>query len=459
MSISPKPFISPPPVFAPKVVLQPLPALRLEGRAARTHSDRQMRALIASIRQFGFVAPLLVDETGLVLAGRARLAAAQQIGLTEVPTLRLDHLSPAEKRAYVLADNRIAELAGWSKEILALELKELSLLDADFDLEITGFSALEIEALTFDDPGEPEQAPSIADGPAITQPGQIWRLGPHRLLCGDSTRPQSYQSVMAGDAADAVFTDPPYNVAINGHVRTRPGSREFVMAAGELSIDQFTAFLSHALAGIASVTRDGGVAYICMDWHHLRELEAARAAASLEMINLCVWDTGAGGMGSFYRSQHELVFVLRKGRTAHRNNIELGRHGRNRTNLWAYAGANMSAEGRAELARHPTPKPVALVADALLDCTARGEIVLDPFCGGGATLIAAERTGRIARAIELDPLYVDAIVRRWQDETSQTALCAATGARFGETVAIDRAPRSVTVRARRRPQQAEAAHV
>lgn len=445
-----------PPALDLKVVRQPISALRLEGRAARTHSDKQTRALVASIRRFGFITPVLVDELGVVLAGRARLVAAQQVGLTEVPTLRLDHLSPAEKRAYVLADNRIAELAGWSKEILALELKELSLLDADFELEITGFSALEIEALTIDTGDEPEQAPVIADGPAITRPGQIWQLGPHRLLCGDSTLLQSCQAVMAGGLADAVFTDPPYNVAINGHVRTRPGSREFVMAAGEMSVDQFTAFLTKALAGIASVIKDGGVAYICMDWRHLRELDAAREANALELINLCVWDKGTGGMGSFYRSQHELVFVTRKGKTAHRNNVELGRHGRNRSNVWNYPGANMSAEGRAELQRHPTPKPVALVSDALLDCTARSEIVLDPFCGGGATLIAAERTGRIARAIELDPLYVDAIVRRWQDETGQTATCAASSRPFGHVDSTDNT--TISVR-RRRPLLTETADV
>lgn len=226
-----------PPALDLKVVRQSISALRLEGRAARTHSDKQMRALVASIRQFGFITPILVDEANIVLAGRARLAAAQQAGLTEVPTLRLDHLSPAEKRAYVLADNRIAELAGWSKEILALELKELSLLDADFELEITGFSTLEIEALTIDTGDEREQAPAIVDGPAITQPGQIWQLGAHRLLCGDSTRLQSYEALMAGGLADAVFTDPPYNVAINGHVRTRPGSHLEPLRRSMISVD------------------------------------------------------------------------------------------------------------------------------------------------------------------------------------------------------------------------------
>ncbi|HRO03452.1 MAG TPA: ParB N-terminal domain-containing protein, partial [Terricaulis sp.] len=219
-----------PPTLDLKVVRQPIAAFRLEGRAARTHSDKQMRALIASVRQFGFVTPILIDEAGAVLAGRARLEAARQVGLTEVPTLRLDHLSAAEKRAYVLADNRIAELAGWSKDILALELQELSTLDLGFDLEITGFSTLEIEALTFVEDAEAEEAPAIAEGPAVSQPGHIWSLGKHRLLCGDSTLPSSYQALMAGALADAVFTDPPYNVAINGHVRTRPGSREFVMA-------------------------------------------------------------------------------------------------------------------------------------------------------------------------------------------------------------------------------------
>lgn len=448
-----------PPALDLKVVRQPISALRLEGRAARSHSDKQMRALVASIRQFGFITPVLIDEAGVVLAGRGRLAAAQQVGLADVPTLRLDHLSSAEKRAYVLADNRIAELAGWSKDILALELKELSLLDADFELEITGFSTLEIEALTIDI-GAEDEAPTIAEGPPITQPGQIWQLGSHRLLCGDAMLQQSYRAVMAGDTADAVFTDPPYNVAINGHVRTRPGSREFIMAAGEMSVSQFTAFLSNALAGMASVTKDGGVMFACMDWRHLGELDAARMASTLDLINVCVWDKGTGGMGSFYRSQHELVFVMRKGRTAHRNNVELGRHGRNRSNVWNYPGANMSAEGRTELSRHPTPKPIALVADALLDCTARGEIVLDPFCGGGATIIAAQRTGRVARAIELDPLYVDAIVRRWQDETGEAAVCAITGLHFGAaaTPSLDQ-PLSVSIRSRRRPQVAEADNV
>jgi DNA modification methylase len=270
----------------------------------------------------------------------------------------------------------------------------------------------------------------------ITQPGDLWLLGKHRVLCGNALHEAFYRELLASKRASAVFSDPPYNVKIDGHA-TGNGStrhREFAMASGEMSEVEFVSFLNNSLRLLAKYSAASSVHYLCMDWRHFGELLAAGRQHYDEFLNLCVWVKDNGGMGSFYRSQHELVLVFRKGRN-HRNNIQLGQFGRNRTNVWRYPGIHsLSKEGSEGnlLELHPTVKPVAMVADAILDCTARGEIVLDAFLGSGTTLMAAERVGRICHGLEIDPLYVDVAIRRWQKFTGDSAVHAAMGKQFEE---------------------------
>ncbi len=401
--------------------------IRQNSRNARTHSPRQISRIAESIRAFGFTNPVLIDENGVLIAGHGRLAAAIKLGLGHVPAIRISHLGDTEKRALMLADNKIALNAGWDLEILANELADLSMMELSFDVELTGFEVGEIDIVISEGADKSsEDADLVAlpdpDAPAVTNLGDLWALGNHRILCGDARCSADMERLMGRKLADAGFTDPPYNVKINGHVsgggRTR--HREFAQASGEMSRREFTAFLSETLGHGTRYSRSGAVWFVCMDWRHMAELLAAGEVAFDRLLNLCVWAKTNGGMGSLYRSRHELVFVFRNGAKPHRNNVQLGRFGRNRTNVWEYAGVNTFREGRMEeLAAHPTAKPVAMVKDALLDVTKRGDVVLDPFLGAGATLIAAERSGRIVRGMEIDPAYVDIVLRRWRKETGE----------------------------------------
>ena len=419
--------------------------LRPYPRNARTHSRKQVKQIAASIDRFGFTNPILVSDDGEIIAGHGRVEAAKVLGRKTVPTLALSHLSEAERRAYVLADNKLALNAGWDKEILAIELQ--ALVDLEFDVEITGFSLAEID-LVLDEAGEadpggtdaPEDAVPMLSGEPVTRMGDLWQLGRHRLLCGDTRNSTDLDRLMDGGSADLVFTDPPYNVAIDGNV-CGLGSvkhREFAFASGEMSQGQFTAFLTETLGNMARVMRDGAIAFVCMDWRHMGELLSAGEASFTELKNLVVWNKSNGGMGAFYRSKHELIFVFKQGTGEHTNSFGLGDTGRYRTNVWDYAGiSSIGANRSEELAMHPTVKPVALIADAIRDCSRRGEIVLDGFGGSGSTLIAAEKTGRVARLIEYDPLYCDTIVRRWERYTGKCATLEGTGQSF-EEVADDR---------------------
>ncbi|MCO6384924.1 DNA methyltransferase [Oceanicola sp. 502str15] len=396
-------------------------------RNARTHSPSQIEQIAASIERFGFTNPVLIDEKGVIIAGHGRLAAALQLGLDQVPTIRIGYLNEPEKRALMLADNKIALNAGWDEAQLAAELSDLASFDLDFDLTITGFEVAEIDMII--DPGTADVAATPEEAPlpdplaaAVAVAGDLWALGDHRILCGDARNPDAYARLMEGRVADACFTDPPYNVPIKGHVSGKGKVQhvEFAEACGEMSSAEFERFLAEALGLVARHSKSGAVCFACMDWRHLREIQDAGKAAFGQMLNLCVWAKTNGGMGSLYRSQHELVFVFRKGRASHRNNVQLGRYGRNRTNLWTYPGVNTFRKDRmAELTAHPTAKPVAMVQDAIRDVTARKEVVLDPFLGAGATVIAAERSGRVAYGMEIDPGYVDVILRRWRAETGQ----------------------------------------
>jgi DNA modification methylase len=421
-----------------QVVSRQINDLRPYANNARNHGKKQIAKLAASIRQFGFTNPILVDADGRVLAGHGRLTAAREVGMTEVPTICLDHLSDAEKRAYLLADNRLAELAGWDRELLVEELTELSKIDLGFDIDLTGFETGEID-LMIDGAAAPaktdraDQVVTVDDGPAVSRVGDLWLLGSHRLLCADALKPGSYERLLDGERAQVVFTDPPYNVRIRGNVgglgQVQHG--EFVMASGEMSEAEFTAFLTSVLSNLARFSQDGAIHFVCIDWRHLLEVTTAGRSAYASLKNVCIWAKDNGGMGSFYRAQHEFVFVFKNGTAPHINNFGLGEKGRYRTNLWSYAGVNTFRPGRHdELGMHPTVKPVALVADAIRDCSKRGGIVLDAFSGSGTTLIAAERTGRAGAALELDPKYVDVAVRRWQRFTGKNAKLAGLGETF-----------------------------
>ncbi|UPK38630.1 ParB N-terminal domain-containing protein [Bradyrhizobium sp. 186] len=396
---------------------------------ARTHSAKQIKQIAQSIERFGFNNPVLIDDDGMVIAGHGRLEAAKLLKMTTVPCVRLSHLSKDEQRAYILADNRLAEKAGWDNEILAIELKQLA--ELGFDVDLTGFEPAEVDLIiegVGDESDQPEnRIPERSESDAVSRPGDTWRLGKHILVCGDATDPHAYDLLIGDESADFIFTDPPYNVRIDGNVTNISGAstikhREFAMASGEMSEAEFTTFLARSFELLCRYSKDGSIHQICMDWRHMREIIAAADQHYTELKNFCVWNKTNAGMGSFYRSKHELIFVWKNGSGTHINNFGLGQHGRYRTNVWDYEGINSMRAGRMEdLKLHPTVKPVTLVADAIKDCSKRGQIILDPFCGSGTILIAAEKTGRRARAIELDPGYVDVAIRRWEQYTGKTA--------------------------------------
>jgi DNA modification methylase len=417
--------------------------LKPAARNARTHSPKQIGQIATSIQQFGFVSPVLLDDDDRIVAGHGRVAAAKSLKLEQVPTIRLSHLSPAELRAYALADNRLAELAGWDQALLALELQDLSSLELEFDLQVIGFEGVELDdLLAFTIPaGDPDpvlnQIPE-AQGPAVSRLGDVWRMSDHLVICGDARDLSTFETLMGPERARMMFTDPPYNVAIQGNVggKGKTKRREFVMGSGEMSASAFHALLADSHAAAASVLTDGAISYTFMDWRGISTLVSAVETAGYEVKNVVVWNKTNAGMGTFYRSQHELIVVAKHGKAPHLNNFGLGETGRHRSNVWTYAGVNTFRQGRDEdLAIHPTVKPVELVADAILDVSAPREIVLDPFGGSGSTLIAAERTGRRARLVELDPLYVDAICRRFAAVTGRDAVLGSTGLTFTETAA------------------------
>jgi len=432
------------PMTEQAVIARPIDDLKPYANNPRTHSKRQIEQIAESIKAFGWTNPVLIDDAGGVIAGHGRIEAAKLLGLDAVPTLCLSAMSEAQKRAYIIADNKLAENAGWDDEILAIELQGLLELDLDFDISVIGFETAEIDLLVGsaetaaeDDPAD--ACPEPEPGPPVAQIGDLWRLGAHRLFCGDALEASSYAAVLDGESAQCVFTDPPYNVPINGHVSGKGAVKhdEFVMAAGEMSADEFQAFLDTACAQIAQHMAGGAIAFICIDWRHVYELIAAGRESFSALKNICVWSKTNGGMGSLYRSQHELICVFKNGAAPHINNVALGKFGRNRTNVWTYAGANaFSVTRAADLAAHPTVKPVAMIADALLDVTNRGGLVLDPFAGSGATLMAAENTGRRAAAIELDPKYVDVAIRRFEAATGEKAVHGETRKTFAEVKTV-----------------------
>jgi DNA modification methylase len=416
----------------------PIGSLKPYSRNPRTHSPKQVRQIAESIRTFGFTNPIMIDSDGEVIAGHGRLEAAKTLGMERVPTIRLAEMTEAQKRTYALADNKLAENAGWDRKLIALELSYVKELDIDLDLTVTGFETGEID-LFIDTGGDDDRADELIEPPApgqiVTLPGDLWELGDHCLLCADATESESFELLLKRAHAQLVFIDPPYNVAIDGNVSGLGAvrHREFAMASGGMSEDEYIAFLKTVLGHLTSFSADGSIHFVCMDWRHCFELLSAGRTAYAELKNLCVWAKRNGGMGSLYRSQYELIFVFKNGAAPHVNNVELGKHGRNRTNVWQYPGLNSFGEERLEeLKMHLTVKPVALVADAILDCSKRRGLVLDCFGGSGTTLLACEKTGRIGRVMELDPAYVDVAIRRFQKLTGKTAIHAVTKRCFSE---------------------------
>lgn len=416
--------------------MRPIGCIKANPRNARTHSKKQITQIARSMKEFGNVSPVLIDEQLMLIAGHGRLEAAKSLGHDHIPSIMIAGLSETKKRALMLADNKIAANAGWDRGILKAELEELITLD-DFDIGLTGFDAPEIDQILLDmeeNSADPADSHPEVQSRSISQTGDMWLLGEHRLLCGDARKADDLALLCGTQRAAMAFLDPPYNVRVADIVgRGQTKHREFSMGSGEMTPEEFQAFLKLTLKNAASVSRDGAVHFVCMDWKHLADLLAAADAVFPQMLNLIAWVKSNGGQGSFYRSQHEMIAVYRCGDEGHLNNIELGKHGRNRTNVWQYAGVNSFGKSRmSDLQAHPTVKPVAMIADAIKDCTKRNDIVLDTFGGSGSTMMACERVGRKARLIEYDPVYVDVAIRRWQEFTGRDAIHAESQITFDE---------------------------
>lgn len=418
--------------------LIPVDALKPLGRLTRKHPPAQIRKLSESLGQFGFILPIVIDAENRVVAGWGLTLAARKIGLSEVPAVIIDDLDEAKLRLLRLALNRLGEESSWDAEALKLEFADVLEITSDIDLRISGFEMGEID-LALSGSGEDEEDILQAvneNEPPITKLGDLWNLREHRLLCGDALVAKNYEALLGDKRAQMVFTDPPWNIPIAGNVSGLGAVQhdDFAMASGEMTDPQFETFLRTAFGHAVAHSDDGSLHFVCMHWSKMRDVLAAASNVYAELKSLCIWNKTNAGMGALYRSKHELVFVFKKGEAAHVNNIVLGKYGRHRSNVWDYPGQNcFNASAKSKLSLHPTAKPVGLVADAIRDCSNRGGIILDPFGGVGSTLIAAEKTGRVARLIELEPRYVDAVVRRWQVLTGKTATHAVSGLPFGSS--------------------------
>jgi len=413
-------------------------------RRIRKALAAQVEAVKRSMERFGNRIPILVggvnaDGKHRVIDGHSRLAAARLLGAVSIPCIVVNDLPEVELRRLALSLNKLQETGIWDEEVLSLEITEI--IEIDGDLEFPGFELPEIEAIRFRDTGGDDLDPADdlsglrhSDATPVTRFGDLWLLGDHQLLCGSARDGTGLANILLDQPVDAVFTDPPYNLKINGHVRDASGGfAEFAEASGEMSRKEFVAFLIETLDSASCRVKPGGVLFACMDWRHVGEMAEALEALGLGLLNICVWVKTNPGMGSLYRSQHEFVFAAKKPGAGHRNNIQLGQYGRNRSNVWHYAGATGGrADSDDDFDSHPTVKPIRLVMDALLDVTAPGELVVDPFLGSGSTLLAAERTRRRCVGVEVEPAYVDLTIRRWQEMTRGNAVHAATGETFEE---------------------------
>lgn len=419
-----------------KITYSLVSELKENKQNPRTHSEKQIKKLEKSIETFGFNVPLVVDKDNVIISGNAVYRAAKNLGLKEVPTVKIEHLTGAKRKAFILAVNKIAEESGWDNAILRSDFQIL--IEEEFDLSVTGFEIGEIDVLMLDPEGEGEQEEDedpFADEseiPERVKAGDVWQLGRHKLICGDSMKDAVLKALTNGKKADMAFCDPPYNVKVNGNVCAQGKHEEFAMASGEMTEAEFTGFLNSAMTNLVNYTTDGSIHFICMDWKHVKEMVFAADGLYSELKNICVWDKGSGGMGSLYRSQHEFIFVFKNGKASHTNNVELGKHGRCRTNVWQYPGVRASnPDSLEDLKLHPTVKNLAMVADAILDCSNPNQIVLDTFAGSGTTLLAAEKTKRIAYCVEYEPHYCDIILYRWEKLTGKTAKLLGN---YGDTI-------------------------
>ena len=404
----------------------------------KAHPEFQIKQIAASIKEFGFNNPILIDENNEIIAGHGRLEAAKLINMRSVPSIRLCHLSNAQKRAYRLADNKISENGGWNEELLRLELSELESICNDFSLDVTGFSDIEIDVLLDNKEvqvdAKSNNIPYISENEIVTQPGDIWDLGKHRITCGNSQYEKTFSKLFGDVKAKMILQDPPYNVKISGHVCGSGAiqHKEFAFASGEMNANEFTKFLKNNFELCCKYSTQGSLHYNFMDWRHISELLQAGNSVFSDFINMCVWVKSSGGMGSLYRSQHELCFIFKNGIAKHINNVELGKNGRYRTNVWHYVGVNSFGNHKKDLKFHPTVKPVEMLKDAILDVSKRGDLILDSFLGSGSTLIAAEQTGRICFGIEYEPIYVDTAIRRYNEMFGCDAILESTGEHYSD---------------------------
>ena len=417
---------------------QPLAALTPVSRQLRRRGRGQVERIAANIVRVGCLVPVFVTGAGEIIDGHGIFEACRTLGYKNVPTIVIDHLPDSDVRALRFSLNKLSEQSSWDPDAVAAEFADLLKIDPDL-IAFTGFSMPEIDlALAACGPEVDDlDAANVGpmSGPAVSRAGDLWQfLGNHKLLCGNARESSSYAALLEGEPVQMVFSDPPYGCAIQGHVSR--SHREFVEGSG-MSEGEALVFFEGFLSPMLAHLRDGAIVDLCIDWRGMYPLVSAARKVGLVQQNLCVWDKGAGGMGSLYRQQAEYIVIMKWGKAAHINNVELGRHGRNRTTVWQAPGLAQSGRGRkAALGMHPTVKPIGLVADALLDTSHPGGIILDPFCGSGTTLLAAHRTRRLGRGIELDPAYVDVAVRRMEAATGAPARHAVTGLTFAEMAAV-----------------------
>lgn len=411
----------------------PIECLKPAARRIRREEVGQLARITSSIRRFGLCAPILISADRKIVHGHLVWQAARQLGIEEVSCLIVDHLSQTEQRMLSIALNRLGETGTWDYEAVRVEFQELTMLGED--MVVTGFESAEIDMVLLGEELEtPEEEaagiPPLADV-AVSRPGDLWLLGDHRLVQGDARDADCYDRLFCGDEpARFICTDVPYNVSVK-KISGNNRHREFAMASGEMDRLEFAAFNHDWMTASAKHLVDGGLLSTAIDWRNIDLVMGVGRDLGLEPINVIVWSKSNAGQGSLWRSAHELYPVFKKGKAPHVNNVALGKHGRWRSNVWSYpGGSSLGSDSRDGLKLHPTVKPRAMLEDALLDVTNRGDLVIDCFCGSGSTLAAAETTGRRCRAIEIDGLYCDVIIKRWQELTGENAILEATGETF-----------------------------
>lgn len=430
-----------------RLVVEYLPAdaIRPNPKNPRRYTKKDERDLAASARVLGVNLPIGIDANGVIVSGELWYRAYIELGLPLIPAIRLDHLSPAEADLFMIAVDRFVDRSTFEPKALAQLFKDLSILNLDISLEVSGYPTAEIDLMIEGleiAPVEDEGAEDIPPGPAVSEVGDVWSLRnptsglEHRFLVGNAQEAESYVNLMNKERAAAVITDPPFGGKISNYLRgsDKATRREFVMGSEGRTPEELEQLLDPVCRLIRDVCLLGALVYVFMDWRGIEVLLRVGGRVFGDLKNLIVWAKTVAGMGSFYRSQHELIALFKVAGGTHRNNIQLGKFGRNRANVWTYAGMNtpsgrLTDEGDLR-AMHVTPKPVEMIAEAILDCTERGDIVLDPFLGSGTTLIACERTGRRAYGMELDPLYADVAIRRWRRFTGCDAIRVADGRTF-----------------------------